>query len=440
MAVANSFIFGNINTADYDVVIEGYGNYTAPKRAVEMVSVPGRNGAVVLDLGYYENGSASFVCVIQAFDQDEFAEKVARFRNAIVSQLGYQRLTEGYLPGEYRMAMYSGGLDDEPEFIGRAGKFEVNFNCKPQRWLTSGESAVTVSDGDSFYNPTPFDASPLLMVEGYGTIGFNGYEIEIENAVMGEVELARSTGFPLPAIGTMNYENSIPFDDQLLLEGDEFTISFPYMKWTTNLDGWIFDYPLTLQTLVDSNSDATTTLDGGQLIPTLPHPSPGGSWAGNYNYTTVISPIRFEKGTAKTWSDTVTASNVIAKAGTTGVTENLSFTFDISVIYDGVSPEIKVVRSVSFSDATVIRSRSYHIAHCRYSEITGYSSVSILGDPTYIDCDLGDAYMIKDGSYISLNSYIDLGSDLPVLASGNNPVTIDNTITELKIVPRYWIL
>lgn len=306
-------------------------------------------------------------------------------------------------------------------------------------WSDGDITAEYGQDPDALYNPTPYDASPLLMVEGYGTIGFNGYEIEIENAVLGEVELARSTGFPLPPIGTMNYENSIPFNDQLLLEGDEFTISFPYMKWTTNLDGWGFDYPLTLQTLVDSNSDATTTLDAGQHIPTLPHPSPGGSWAGNYNYTTVISPIRFEKGTAKTWSDTVTASNSIFKSGTSE-TENLSFAFDISVIYDGVSPEVKVVRSVSFSDATVIRSNSYHIAHCRHSEITGYSSVSILGDPTYIDCDLGDAYMIKDGSYISLNSYIDLGSDLPVLASGNNELSVDNTITELKIVPRWWIL
>ena len=306
-------------------------------------------------------------------------------------------------------------------------------------WSDGNVTAEYGQDPDALYNPTPYDASPLLMVEGYGTIGFNGYEIEIENAVLREVELARSTGFPLPPIGTMNYENSIPFNDQLLLEGDEFTISFPYMKWTTNLDGWGFDYPLTLQTLVDSNSDATTTLDAGQHIPTLPHPSPGGSWAGNYNYTTVISPIRFEKGTAKTWSDTVTASNSIFKSGTSE-TENLSFAFDISVIYDGVSPEVKVVRSVSFSDATVIRSNSYHIAHCRHSEITGYSSVSIIGDPTYIDCDLGDAYMIKDGSYISLNSYIDLGSDLPVLASGNNELAVDNTITELKIVPRWWIL
>jgi phage-related protein len=68
------------------------------------------------------------------------------------------------------------------------------------------------------------------------------------------------------------------------------------------------------------------------------------------------------------------------------------------------------------------------------------STISRIGDPTYIDCDLGDAYMIKDGTYVGLNKYIDLGSDLPTLASGNNEITFDNTVTELKITPRFWIL
>ena len=410
MAVANSFIFGNINTADYDVVIEGYGNYTAPKRAVEMVSVPGRNGAVVLDLGYYENGSASFVCVIQAFDQDEFAEKVARFRNAIVSQLGYQRLAEGYLPGEYRMAMYSDGLDDEPEFIGRAGKFEVNFNCKPQRWLTSGESAVTVSDGDSFYNPTPFDASPLLMVEGYGTIGFNGYEIEIENAVMGEVEVRSDLSW-----GTA--EKIIQINTALFNPTDTVYINGGVVTWKLKAVPSVRS--LRAVAIHDANSYSTSTytdsrdIDVQTVLSTL-------SFNLNSDYSqhieTTLQATASENGTSHLVH--VTAGLDVSYTASTGV---LMFTFsptvDAGAGYAGIrSPQVSV------------------------GSIAGESSLSILGHPTYIDCDLGDAYMIKDGSYISLNSYIDLGSDLPVLASGNNEMSVDSTITELKIVPRWWIL
>ena len=43
-----------------------------------------------------------------------------------------------------------------------------------------------------------------------------------------------------------------------------------------------------------------------------------------------------------------------------------------------------------------------------------------------------------DGEAKSLNAYIDLGSDLPVLAPGANTITFDNTITDLKVVPRWW--
>lgn len=72
----------------------------------------------------------------------------------------------------------------------------------------------------------------------------------------------------------------------------------------------------------------------------------------------------------------------------------------------------------------------------RYTKIE--STASKLGSPTYIDCDLGEAYMIRDGKYVGLNSYIDLGSDLPTLAPGKNAIFYDNTITQLKIVPRWW--
>ena len=71
-------------------------------------------------------------------------------------------------------------------------------------------------------------------------------------------------------------------------------------------------------------------------------------------------------------------------------------------------------------------------------KISANSSASILGHPTYIDCELGDAYKIESGEIISLNSKVVLGSDMPVLAPGSNKITFDNTITDLKIAPRWW--
>ena len=68
----------------------------------------------------------------------------------------------------------------------------------------------------------------------------------------------------------------------------------------------------------------------------------------------------------------------------------------------------------------------------------GNSTKAVSGVPIYVDCDLGEAYIIIDGEYVSLNHRIDLGSDLPKLGVGETEVTFDNTITQLKMTPRWW--
>ena len=70
--------------------------------------------------------------------------------------------------------------------------------------------------------------------------------------------------------------------------------------------------------------------------------------------------------------------------------------------------------------------------------LNGTSTRSIITDTIYIDCDIGEAYMIKDGQPISLNQHIDLGSDLPTLPSGDTEVTYDNTITKVEVKPNWW--
>ena len=68
----------------------------------------------------------------------------------------------------------------------------------------------------------------------------------------------------------------------------------------------------------------------------------------------------------------------------------------------------------------------------------GDSTQNFLGDPTYIDCDLGECYKYESGEIVSLNGVISLGSDLPKLSSGTNTFTYDGTVTELKVTPRWW--
>ena len=48
----------------------------------------------------------------------------------------------------------------------QAGTATIVFECKPQRFLKTGETPVAIESGESILNPTGFDAYPLIQVIG----------------------------------------------------------------------------------------------------------------------------------------------------------------------------------------------------------------------------------------------------------------------------------
>ena len=146
MAVFNSLTFDGENSLDYGVYISGEAVYDAPERAVEMISIPGRNGAIALDQGRFENIDVTYPAGTFGDDQADFAAKIRKFRNLLASRYSYVRLTDSYHPDEFRLGLYKGGLNASPVQYGSAGQFPITFNCKPQRFLTSGETEVDASE------------------------------------------------------------------------------------------------------------------------------------------------------------------------------------------------------------------------------------------------------------------------------------------------------
>ena len=66
------------------------------------------------------------------------------------------------------------------------------------------------------------------------------------------------------------------------------------------------------------------------------------------------------------------------------------------------------------------------------------STAPAYGEPTYIDCELGEVYKETDGDFVSLNRYVSLGSRLPELSAGDNEITFEGTFSEVSITPRWW--
>ena len=150
--------FGGIKSSDYGVYISGEGVFNAPEKDVEIIDIPGRDGAYILDHGNYKNIQVTYPAFNQEASMEEFIAAIDNFRNAISSLSGYQRLTDSFHPDEYRMAAFVSGLEVKPILYNDStARITIAFNCKPQRFLTSGETPVSVASGGTITNPTLFD-------------------------------------------------------------------------------------------------------------------------------------------------------------------------------------------------------------------------------------------------------------------------------------------
>lgn len=394
-------VYGGISSRDYDIYITGEGVYDAPQRMVELVNIPGRNGALTIDQGAYSNIPAVYECACSGTNQADMRAKFTAFKNALVAQVGYQRLMDDYHPDEYRQALFIEGIETESVGImNRVLKFKLKFTCKPQRYLVSGEEEITVVDGDVINNPTLFDSKPLLMVKGYGDIEFNGYKIELESGSIGTVNLWQSSAFTKRITNTLTITGSETFDNSMFENGDTFSFDVSH-----GID--IYDE---VSTMTKTNTNATNTWTDNN--------------DGSIRLATTL-PCTFAVGT----SSNVTNTSMFSFISTE------SLTADMTVSYDGVGT-VTFTTSYTVTDPSTLGiNMNEYIGAC-----TATSSLTLLGNPTFIDCEIGEAFKFSGSSPISLNSYIDLGSDLPKLAPGNNTFTLSNTITELNIIPRWWML
>lgn len=184
-----SFTFNGISAADYGVYVTDVNVFNSAERAVEYITIPGRNGSFALDHGRFENITVVYDCALGQGTDVDFATAISDFRNALASAKGYQRLEDDMNPAEYRMAVFSKGLE-APTLNQQTATFKVEFNCKPQRYLKSGETAISVESGDTVTNPTPFDASPILAMKGHGTVVLNDDSITIANDPIGNLLLS----------------------------------------------------------------------------------------------------------------------------------------------------------------------------------------------------------------------------------------------------------
>ena len=397
--------FGGIKSSDYGVYISGEGVFNAPEKDVEIIDIPGRDGAYILDHGNYKNIQVTYPAFNQEASMEEFIAAIDNFRNAISSLSGYQRLTDSFHPDEYRMAAFVSGLEVKPILYNDStARITIAFNCKPQRFLTSGETPVSVASGGTITNPTLFDAKPLIKFNSSGadgSISIGDHNIGVLSAALGIANLDLSVQ-KAQASNPLDYV--VISNTSIYNAGDPITI-----KGGTAL--------FTLENRV--TSFASLNANGLSV-------DKRGS-----NLTFTASDTTFTAGTPQTITKTIDVRLIVSGAPYFDETK----TFTLSIEYDGVNQIAYRWTPGDYSFELYAWQESLGV----YSGTVNSSKNTLEGVDIYIDLDIGEVYSIdSDDNVVSLNNFINLGSELPVLPSGSTTITYSNTISNVEVTPRWW--
>ena len=398
------FIFDGENSRDYGVYITDVEVFGAPKRKVQMISIPGRNGDYALDEGSFENITVKYECALGAGTESDFNDGISDFRNWLASKVGYKTLSDEINTGEFRKAVFLDGME-VPTLNKKTGTFEIVFDCMPQRWLDDASSLpVEMASGDDIFNPTLFDASPLLSVWGYGDIHINDDVITIDDAVIGNVLLANS--------GSVSPVN---FSEANLRTGDAITLN-PSVIIASNI---INDGSITNLSVVRTEGDNIVADVFAFLVS-----------AREFRLNISVNDIAFTAGT-----DSTKLARVYVG-------------FDFTQGGETVSPVVEYGLEVKYTSGKIsVTAQCYPNqlvptleASMRYTigNVAAYSTKSALGEPLYFDMEIGEAYKEEDGEIISVNNAVSFPAKLPTLKPGHNDITFDNTVDKLVITPRWW--
>lgn len=208
------------STKEFGIFISGEGTFSSPERNTSSQEVPGRNGAILFDMGNYKNMPLKY----PAFIIKGLPTRIRDFLNFAGAQIGYQRLEDTYHPYEFRMARFKTNPSiDTAGYMNRSGKFTLEFDCKPQRFLKSGEEITTLEADGVILNRTLQNAKPLLRV--YGTAG--AIEIGAETIEISAIDDYVDIDCEIMDAykGAVNCNGNVAFTDDIVLSPGDNNIS-----------------------------------------------------------------------------------------------------------------------------------------------------------------------------------------------------------------------
>lgn len=189
MGITEHLFFDGVDLNDFGALPIIGNIYASAERVYETVSVPGRSGDLLLDGGRYANITRSYDVI---FAGAAVREQAAALRTFLTSRVGYRRIEDTLHPDEFCVGFFRGGLASSIETV-RQVRYTLEFACKPQRWLKSGEIPRHFTAHGVIVNPETTEARPLVRVYGAGTVTINGTTVTVAESANTFVDIDSET-------------------------------------------------------------------------------------------------------------------------------------------------------------------------------------------------------------------------------------------------------
>ena len=169
------FLYNGRRSADFNLVLSGEDTWRKSMPDVERMQIPGRNGDLLLSNHRYNNVSITYHVGIRR----DFDKSFTAFMNFLLKEPGYHRLEDSYHPEYYRMAVLDKEVSPQLNALNRSGIFDLTFSCMPQQYLKSGERLQVLTGSGTVFNPTMYDAKPLLRIYGTGRVTVGAEQVTV---------------------------------------------------------------------------------------------------------------------------------------------------------------------------------------------------------------------------------------------------------------------
>lgn len=170
-------LFNGRPSTDFEMIVTEYPVLSRGVRRGDAYQIAGRNGTQIREDDTFENYTMTYKV---AFPEDRGPSvTTAEIARWLLGSSGFCRLEDTFEPDFYRLARYAGPLNVS-QLLDKCGEAPLAFDCQPERYLKSGEKAVTLFENvdlihdshgvsTTIHNPTAFDAAPLIRFTGTGS-------------------------------------------------------------------------------------------------------------------------------------------------------------------------------------------------------------------------------------------------------------------------------